>query len=126
MFTFTAEPWPKNFPGSASGKESTCQCRRHKRHRFDPWIRKIPWWRAWQPTPVFLIGKFHGQRSLGGYSPWGCKESDTTKQLSMHTHAAWKILVPRPGTEPMPPALGVWSLNHWTTREVPPLCFIKH
>ena len=38
----------------------------------------IPWWRAWQPTPVFLPGKSHGLRSLAGYSPWGCKESDTT------------------------------------------------
>ena len=36
---------------------------------FDPWVRKIPWWRAWQPTPVFLPGEFHGQRSLPGYSP---------------------------------------------------------
>ena len=41
------------------------------RHEFDPWVRKIPWRRKWQPTPVFLPGKSHGQRSLGGYSPWG-------------------------------------------------------
>ena len=41
---------------------------------FDPWGRKIPWSREWQPAPVFLPGKFHGQRSLAGYSPWGCKE----------------------------------------------------
>ena len=41
------------FPGGASGKEPTCQCRRHKRRRFDPWVRKIPWKRAQQPTPVF-------------------------------------------------------------------------
>ena len=38
---------------------------------FDPWVRKIPWRREWQPTPVFLPGEFHGQRSLMGYSPWG-------------------------------------------------------
>ena len=44
---------------------------------FDPWVRKIPWRRAWQPTAVFLPGKSHGQRSLAGYSPWGHKESDT-------------------------------------------------
>ena len=67
------------FPGGASGKEPTCQCRRHKRHRFDPWVRKIPWKRKWQPTPVFLPGKSHGQRSLAGYSPWNCKESDITE-----------------------------------------------
>ena len=46
--------------------------------------QKIPWRRKWQPTPVFLPGKSHGQRSLVGYSPWGCKESDTTKQLHFH------------------------------------------
>ena len=43
------------FPGSASGKEPACQCRKHKRHRLDPWIGKIPWRRAWQSTPVFLL-----------------------------------------------------------------------
>ena len=58
-----------SFPGGASGKESTCQCKRCKRHRFNPWVRKIPWRRKWQPTSVFLPGKFHGQRSLMGYSP---------------------------------------------------------
>ena len=62
-----------------SHKESACQCRRCKRHRFDPWVGKSLWSRKWQPTPDFLPGKSHGQRSLGGYSPWGCKESDTTE-----------------------------------------------
>ena len=61
------------FLGVASGKEPTCHFRRHKRHRFDPWVRKIPWRRKQQPTPVFLPGEFHGQRSLVGCSPWGCK-----------------------------------------------------
>ena len=56
-----------------SGKESTCQCRRPKRHRLDPWVRKIPWSRKRQPTPVFLLGKSLGQRSLVGYSPWDYK-----------------------------------------------------
>ena len=51
-----------------SGKESACQCRRHK---FDPWVRKIPWRRKWQPTPVFLPGKSHRQRSLAGYTVHG-------------------------------------------------------
>ena len=51
------------------------------------WVGKIPWRRKWQPTPLFLPGEFHGQRSLAGYSSWGCKESDTTEQLT-HTHAA--------------------------------------
>ena len=45
----------------------------------DPWVRKIPWRRKWQSIPVFLPGKSHGQRSLAGYSPWSCKELDTTE-----------------------------------------------
>ena len=61
----------QGFPGGAGGKEPICQYRRRKGHGFDPWVRKIPWRRKWQPTPVFLPGKFHGQKSLGGYSPWG-------------------------------------------------------
>ena len=60
-------------------KESTCQCRSCKRCRFDPWVGKIPWRRKWQPTPVFLPGKSHRQRSLADYSLWGCKELDMTE-----------------------------------------------
>ena len=56
-----------------SDKESACQCRNHRRHRFDPWVRKIPWRRRWQPTPVFLPGESHRQRSLASYSPQGHK-----------------------------------------------------
>ena len=54
------------FPGGASRKEPACQ---HRRHRFDLWVGKIPWRRAWQPTPIFLPGEFHGQRNLAGHSP---------------------------------------------------------
>ena len=60
--------WPLNiwlFPGGSVVKEYACQC---KSLGFDPWVRKIPWRRKWQPTPVFLPGKSHGQRSLAGYS----------------------------------------------------------
>ena len=57
-------------PWRLSGKESACQCRRLK---FEPWVRKIPWRRKWQPTPVFLPGKSHGEKSLVGYSPCGHK-----------------------------------------------------
>ena len=64
-----------SFPGGASGKEPARQYRRYKRYRFDPWVGKIPWRRAQQPTPVFLPGEFHEQRSLVSYSPWGHKES---------------------------------------------------
>ena len=55
------------------GKESTCQHRRCRRVWFNPWVGKISWRRKWQPTLVFLPGKFYGQRSLVSYSPWGCK-----------------------------------------------------
>ena len=65
--------------GGNSGKEPTWQCRRHKRRGFDPWVGKIPWRRKWQPTPTLLPGKFHGQRSLVGYSPWDGKESVMTE-----------------------------------------------
>ena len=71
------------FPGGASGKEPACQCRRWKTCGFNPWVGKIPWRRESQPTPVFLPGESHGQRTLAGYSPWGHKELDTTE----HKHA---------------------------------------
>ena len=51
---------------------------------FDPWVKKIPWRRAWQPTPVFLTGESHEERSLMGYGLQGCKESDTTKATYAH------------------------------------------
>ena len=69
-------------PRGHSGKESACQCKRRRRHGFDPWVGKIPWRRKWQPTPIFLPGESHGQRSLAGYSPWDYKESDTTERLN--------------------------------------------
>ena len=53
----------KQLPWWLSGKESTCQCRRHSRLGFNPWVKKSPWRRKWQPTPAFLPGKSHGQRS---------------------------------------------------------------
>ena len=59
-------------------------CLQWGRPWFDPWVGKIPWRRKWQPTPVSLPGKFHGQRSLAGYSPWGHKESDTIEWLHFH------------------------------------------
>ena len=55
-------------------------CLQWGRPEFDPWVRKIPWRRKWQPTPVFLPGESHGWRSLVGYSPRGRKESDMTEQ----------------------------------------------
>ena len=72
----------RGFPGGASGKETSCQCRRYKRFRFDPWVGKIPRSRKWQPNPVFLPGKFLGQRSMVDYSLLSLKESDTIEQRS--------------------------------------------
>ena len=71
-------------PGGASGKEHTCQSRRCKRCGFNPWVRKIPWRRAWQPTPVLLPGEFHGQRSLVGYSSWDHRVN-MTEQLTFNS-----------------------------------------
>ena len=78
-----------NIPRWLSGKESVCQCRRHRRRGFDPWVGKIPWRRKWQPTPGFLPGESHGQRSLVGYSPQRCKELDmieATKYSTAHIY----------------------------------------
>ena len=69
------------FLGGPMVEESTFQCRRLG---FDLSVSRIPWGRKWHPTPVFLPGKSHGQRSLAGCSPWGCKELDMTKQLRKH------------------------------------------
>ena len=69
---------PVHTSGSA-GKEPTSQFRRLKRCRLNPWVRKRPWRRKWQPTPVFLLGKSHEQWSLAGYSPRGLRELDTTE-----------------------------------------------
>ena len=63
----------KNLPANAGDTRDACLI-----PGFDPWVRKIPWRREWLHTPVFLPGKSQGQRSQAGYSPWGCKESDTT------------------------------------------------
>ena len=76
--TFVAFIMMGGFLGGASGKESAYQSRKCKRCEFDPQAGKIPWSRKWHPTPVFLPGKCHGQRSLVGYHPWGHKELDMT------------------------------------------------
>ena len=65
------------------------QCRRP---RFHPWVRKIPWRRIRQCTPVFSPGKSHGERSLVGYSPWGHKQLDTTEWLPLFQHSQTPFL----------------------------------
>ena len=82
--TNNREPLSDCFPGGSSGKEPACRFQRRKRRRFDPWVRKIPWRRTWQPTPVFLPRESHEQRSLMGYSPWGHKESEMTNSLTSY------------------------------------------
>ena len=81
---------PSELPRWRGGQEFTGQCGRRRRRGIDPWVGKIPWSRKWQPTPVFLPGKSHGQRSLAGYqsnppdsSVHGVIKSQT--RLSMHT-----------------------------------------
>ena len=66
----------RGFPGGSEAKKICLPCRRP---RFNSWVRKIPRRRKWQHTPLFLPGKFHGHRSLAGYSPWGCTELDMTE-----------------------------------------------
>ena len=104
----------------------------------ETWVRSLggeePLEKEWQPAPVFLPGEFHGQRSLAGYSPQGCKS--WTRLVDYHQrepvlywhffffHKTCYILLPQLGMEPMPPAVEAQSLNHWTTREVPRTDFI--
>ena len=74
--------------GSASKESPAMQ----NEHGLVPWLRKIPWRRKWQPTPVLLPGESHGQRSLLGNSPKGLKESDRTERLSTHMGAKNKCV----------------------------------
>ena len=74
-------------------KKTRLQMQETKKCKLDPWVRTIPWRREWQPTPVFLPGESHGQRSLVGYSLWGHIKSDTTEQLTLsdfHFHFSQK------------------------------------
>ena len=74
------------FPGGASGKEPACQCRRCKRRGFDPWVGRIPWRRAWQPTPVFLPGESPWTEEPGGLQSTG-SQGVGHDSVTEHTHA---------------------------------------
>ena len=103
-----------------SGEESACQCKRQKKHEFDPWVRKIPWHRKWQHTPVLLPRQFHGQRSLAGYNLWSHKEPDMTEYactlykpvcsefvvmgVSILSHPSWPFSSLK------------WKINHYLLR----------
>ena len=78
----------RRLPWWLSGSKIFLQSRRCRRHRFNPWVRKIPWRRTWQPTPVFLPGESHRQRSLKGYGPRVAKSWTRLKRPSVH--APWQ------------------------------------
>ena len=106
-------------------------CLQCRRPGFHPCIRKIPWKREGQPTPVSLPGESHEERSLEDHSPWGHKESNTTGWLT-HTQGNCKMhpfffffgctmwnFSSTTCDQVQVPTLGAWSLNHWITSEVP-------
>ena len=76
-----------SFPGGSDGK----LCLQYRRPGFDPWVGKIPWRKAWQPTPVFPPGKSHGQRSLMGYTPWSCRVGHDWATNFAFTLPSWPI-----------------------------------
>ena len=81
MFKSIMPARDKGFPGGSVVENLPVM----QEHRLSPWVWKIPWRRKWQPTPIFLPGKSHGQRSLADYRPRGHRELDTTEWLSTHT-----------------------------------------
>ena len=90
VYTHTHTHTHTYFPGSSVVKNLPANAGDTRERGFDPRVGKVPWRRKWQPTPVFLPGKFHGQKSLVGYSPWGHKESDTAEhacRLDTYTYA---------------------------------------
>ena len=89
--SLTLPEYAVGFPGGASGKEPACQCGRHKSRGCGRSVRKIPWRRAWQPTPGLLPKESHGQRRLVGYRPWGRDESDMT-EVTYHACMASKVV----------------------------------
>ena len=95
------------FPGGSDGRV----CPQCGRLGFNPWVGKIPWRRKWQPTPGFLPGESHGQRSLAGYSPWGRKELDMTEWYT-HTHTHIFLELPCPSKKtPKKQNTKFWDLS---------------
>ena len=104
--SFMATQNIKGFPGGASGKEPTCQCRRCKRARFDPWVGKTTYRRKWQPTPVFLPGESHGPRDLVVHRVEKSRtrlkrlstqvEADATSEFMTSQHILWVKKVTKP------------------------------
>ena len=92
------------FSGGSAGKEPACQCRRHRRHGFDPWVGKIPWRREWLHTPIFLPRKFHGQRSLEATVHGGHKELDMTECTYTYSQVTGAQGTPRCWPQPPLPS----------------------
>ena len=101
--------WPTFASPMAQAVRDPLQCKKHKRHGFNPWVRKIPWRRKWQPTPVFLPGKSRVQRGLADYSSWDHKESEWLI-TGAHTHTSWPTFSSKMATySPFPQGL-VWTV----------------
>ena len=98
----------KNLPASAGDSGDS---------GFYPWVGKIPWRRKWQPTPAFMPGKFYGQRSLVGYSPWGCKEPDVTEcvhtMLSSKANTKWLYTILFTVCVDEMTSLWTWRTDEW-------------
>ena len=103
--------------GGARGQESACQCRGRQRCSFDPWVRKIPWSRTRQCTPIFFPGKFNGQRSLAGYIHVVSKNRTQLSRQHTHTHTHTHTLNVTflvqhcyPSSEKAAPVTFLWAL----------------
>ena len=97
------------FPGDSVGR-LCLQCRQCKRRRFDPWAKKIPWKKAWQPTPAFLPGESHGQRSLAGYVPWGRRVRHDGSNWKC-THSQCIYVRSNLPIIPPPPSPSLWPMS---------------
>ena len=96
---------------------------------LDLWVGKIPWSKSWQPTPVLLPGKFHGQRSLEDYSPWGQKTLDPTAAVAKSLQLCPTLCNPIDSSPPGSPVLGFSRQEHWSGVPLPsPMhaCMLRH
>ena len=107
LFCWRVRDWGR-LPWWLNGQEFACLC---IWCGFNPWVRKIPWQKKWLPTLVFLPGRSHGQRSLAGYSPWGCK--DMTEQTHTHTHSWLRIPFSSPGMWGLPQLKSIQPTHVW-------------
>ena len=126
-------PWAPLASQMVHGKESVCQCRRHKRGQFTPWVRKIPWSSKWQPTPVFLPEESHGQRSLTGYSPWRSQrlrcewtQHKHSNEVDLHSWPCCLRFLPLPSKSASQPAglkrmRDMWSRPGPNPQATPPV-----